>query len=255
MGSYLTAYTSSPWGAGQFRPAVVVPAVFAALFGPVVGGVGAAVGTLIVDSIKHGFPYPPGLVASVPGNLVGFLFFGWLMKKEFSWGNFIRSSQITLLVSNAMTAFLYVYYRTFIEGFFPPAFKESWIYISLGFLAWWYVTMLPFMLLLGPPFIRAIASAFPGLVSKEISLSTIKSEASRSSFSLAMILPGIVMLAVGIMMTLADPSRIIELKLAQSPLILAGMQVMFVGSGLALLVLGSVTYLTGKTSVSIAQVR
>ena len=53
MGSYLTAYISSPWGSGQFRPAVVIPAVFSTLFRPVVGGVGAAVGTLIVDSVKH----------------------------------------------------------------------------------------------------------------------------------------------------------------------------------------------------------
>ena len=44
MGSYLTAYISSPWGSGQFRPAVVIPAIFATLFGPFVGGIGAAPG-------------------------------------------------------------------------------------------------------------------------------------------------------------------------------------------------------------------
>ena len=37
LGSYATSYIESPWGTGQFRPAVVIPAVFAILFGPIPG--------------------------------------------------------------------------------------------------------------------------------------------------------------------------------------------------------------------------
>jgi len=84
MGSYLTAYTASPWGSGQFRPAVVLPAIFATLFGPIVGGLGAALGTLIADSVKYGQIYVRSLVAAVPGNFVGFYLFGRLMQKRFS---------------------------------------------------------------------------------------------------------------------------------------------------------------------------
>jgi len=246
MGSYLTAYIESPWGAGQFRPAVVIPAVFSTLFGPLVGGLGAAVGTLIADSVKHGQIYIRSLVAAVPGNFVGFYLFGWLVKRKFSWENFIKASQVSLVVSNAVVALLYVYFRAFVDVSLPLAFREAWVYVSLGLLAWWYVTMLPFVLLFGPPLIRAVASAFPGLVSEEIRFSTIKSDLPRKSFSLAMIIPGLIMLLVGTGITLPDPGQMLALNLAPSPLILTGMQVMFVGSGAVLLILGLLVHATGR---------
>ena len=77
--SFATAYIQSPWGMGQFRPAVIVPAFFAVVFGPWVGGVGAAVGTLICDSIKHGTLYMGSLIAAVPGNFVGFYLLGYVI--------------------------------------------------------------------------------------------------------------------------------------------------------------------------------
>jgi uncharacterized membrane protein len=245
MGSYLTAYISSPWGSGQFRPAVVIPAVLSTLFGPVVGGLGAALGTFIVDSASHGQIYVRSLVSAVPGNFIGFYLFGWLMKRKFSWENFVKASQVTLLVANVIVAFLYVYFRAFVEASYPLVFREAWIYVSLGLVAWWYVTMLPFVLLLGPPLIRAVASAFPGLVSEQVKSST-KGETPRRSFSMAMILPGFVMLLIGLALIFASPSQILELKLAPSALILAGMQVMFVGSGIVLLVLGMFVIASGK---------
>lgn len=246
MGSYLTAYISSPWGSGQFRPAVVVPAVFSTLFGPMVGGIGAAVGTLIVDSAKYGQIYIRSLVAAVPGNFVGFYLFGRLMKRRFSWENFIKASQITLVVSNAIVAFLYVYFRAFVEVSYPVAFRDAWIYVSLGLIAWWYVTMLPFVLLLGPPLIQAVASAFPGLVSEQVKSSTMRGEVPKRSFSLAMMLPGLLMLLIGIALTLADPGHVLALNLAPSPLILAGMRIMFMGSGAILLVLSILVLATGR---------
>jgi len=107
--SFATAYVESPWGAGQFRPAVVIPALFATIFGPMPGGVGAALGTLIADSVKHGQLYPGSFLAAVPGNFIGFYVFGYIMKKKFSWKRFIWASQITLTVANLIVAFLYVF--------------------------------------------------------------------------------------------------------------------------------------------------
>ncbi len=249
MGSYLTAFTSSPWGSGQFRPAVVIPAVFSTLFGPLVGGFGAAIGTLIADSAKYGQIYIRSLVSAVPGNFIGFYMFGWFMKRRFSWENYVKASETTLLVSNAAVAFLYVYFRTFVDASYPVAFRDAWIYVSLGLIAWWYVTMLPFVLIIGPPLIRAIASAFPGLVSEEVKFSTMKREVPRKSFSLAMILPGMLMLLIGVAITLANPEQMYALKLAYGQsynVILAGMQVMFLGSGAILLALGIVALATGR---------
>jgi len=246
MGSYVTAYMHSPWGAGQFRPAVVIPAVFASLFGPLIGGLGGAVGTLIADSASHGQIYVRSLVSAVPGNFVGFYLFGWLMRKKFTLEKFIKTSQITLLVSNAIVAFLYVYFRVFVEASYPLAFREGWVYISLGLVAWWYVTMLPFVLIFGPPLIRVISSAFPGLVSEEIKTSSMKTESLKRDFSLALITPGAFMLLIGMFVIFTDPNQLLALRVAPSALILAGMQLMFVLSGAVLLALGLLIYATGK---------
>jgi len=62
------------------------------------------------------------------------------------------------------------------------AFRDAWVQVSLGLVAW-YVTMLPFVLLIGSPLIRAVASAFPGLVSDKVRSSTLKSELPRRSFA------------------------------------------------------------------------
>jgi hypothetical protein len=245
MGSYLTAYISSPWGSGQFRPAVVIPAVFSTLFGPMVGVLGAAVGTLIVDSAKHGQIYVRSLVSAVPGNFLGFYLFGRLVKR-FSWENYVKATQISLLVSNAIVAFLYVYFRAFVEASYPVVFKEGWIYVSLGLVAWWYVTMLPFVLLIGPPLIRAVASAFPGIVSEQVRSATVKGEALKKSFSLAMIVPGAVMLLVGVGIVLADPDWILALNVAPNAVVLAGMEAMFIIGGVILIFLGLLVLATGR---------
>jgi uncharacterized membrane protein len=249
MGSYLTAYISSPWGSGQFRPAVVIPAIFAALFGPFVGGIGAALGTLIADSVKHGELYVRSLVSAVPGNFIGFYLFGLLMKRRFSWENFVKTSQVTLLISNVIVAFLYVYYRVFVDVSYPVAFADAWIYIALGLVAWWYVTMLPFVLLLGPPLIRAVASAFPGFVSEHVRSSNVGSEVLRRSFSVALIIPGLIMLLIGITTMVVDPNQLLSLNIAANPLILTGMQAMFIVGAVILLALGIIILATGKLIV------
>jgi hypothetical protein len=63
--------------------AVVVPAVFAALFGPFVGGVGAAIGIFLSDMVVHGNALV-SLVAGVTSNYVMFHLIGWISAKDFS---------------------------------------------------------------------------------------------------------------------------------------------------------------------------
>jgi uncharacterized membrane protein len=97
ISSFATAYIPSPWGFGQFRPGVVIPAFFAAIFGPMPAGIGAALGTLIADSVKHGYLYPGSYLAAVPGNFIGFYLFGYILRKKFNWGRFILASNVTLI--------------------------------------------------------------------------------------------------------------------------------------------------------------
>ena len=55
MCSCIKAYIPSPWSYGQFRPAIVLPSFFATVFGPMPAGVGTPEGTLIANSVKHGY--------------------------------------------------------------------------------------------------------------------------------------------------------------------------------------------------------
>ena len=82
--AYATAYTESPWSHGQFRPAILIPALFATIFGSWVGGIDAAIGTLICDSIKHGPLYMLSLIATVPANFLVFFLYGYILKKRFT---------------------------------------------------------------------------------------------------------------------------------------------------------------------------
>jgi uncharacterized membrane protein len=71
----LTSFGLSVGGVA-FYPAVVVPAIFAVLFGPWVGGIGAAIGIFIRDVIYHGDPLL-SLVAGVTSNFAMFFLLGY----------------------------------------------------------------------------------------------------------------------------------------------------------------------------------
>lgn len=201
IGCYVTAYIPSPWGFGQFRPAVVIPAFFAAIFGPFPGALGAALGTLIADSTKHGTLYMGSLIAAVPGNFIGFYIFGYILKKKFSWARFISASLTTLTIANLIVAFLYIFAFKVLYLQALALSTDALIYLSVGLTIWWFVTMLPFVLLVTPLLIRIVATAFPSLVSDDLRIHTLKMELPRLSFGLAMVAPGVIMLLIGVATT------------------------------------------------------
>jgi uncharacterized membrane protein len=59
----------------RFWPAVVIPAVFSVLFGPVVGGVGVGIGIFISDMLSHGLLFL-SLSVGVTSNFAAFYFLG-----------------------------------------------------------------------------------------------------------------------------------------------------------------------------------
>ena len=200
IGSYLTAYIPSPWGAGQFRPAVVVPAFFAVVFGPLPAGVGAALGTLIADSAKYGYLYPGSFLAAVPGNFIGFYLFG-LITRRFSWGRFILASNVTLTVANFIVAVLYVMVFKILYLGDPKyiAFSSQALLVFIvGLTIWWFVTMLPFVLLVTPFLIRVTSYAMPSLIGPDIRGQTLRQELPMNMLSLAFLVPGASMLVVGL---------------------------------------------------------
>ena len=245
VGSFVTAYIQSPWGFGQFRPAVVIPAVFSIVFGPWTSGVGAAMGTLICDSIKHGQFYIPSLTAAVPGNFIRFFMLGKLLQGKFSWRRFVIVTMIILPITNAIVAFLYVP-TIYLLGFLPKALAASDLLIfATALTVWWFVTMLPFMLLFTPPLTKAVCSAVPSLVPQDVRSSSLKSEISKPLFALSLILPGALLLIIGVLLAFTPLGQIlfygltIKLKSGYAALSLDAMKVLFLISGITLSGIGT----------------
>jgi uncharacterized membrane protein len=76
--------TAPGLGLVRFWPPVIIPAVFAVVFGPLVGGLGAAVGIFISDMLIHGNALL-SLMAGVPSNLVMFAVIGYVANKKVGW--------------------------------------------------------------------------------------------------------------------------------------------------------------------------
>jgi hypothetical protein len=66
-----------------FLPAVVIPAVFAMLYGPWVGGISGAIGIFIRDMFVHGNA-ALSLVAGVPPNFILFFLIGYISYRNIS---------------------------------------------------------------------------------------------------------------------------------------------------------------------------
>jgi len=246
VGSYITAYIPSPWGFGQFRPAVVIPSFFAIVFGPMPSGLGSAIGTLIVDSVKHGYLYEGSLFAAVPGNFLGFYLFGHILRKRFTWSRFILASNLTLTLSNLMVATLYVFvFKVLYLGQLSELSLDALAFLVIGLTVWWFVTMLPFVLLVTPPLIRAAVSAFPTLVPEDVRAHSLQRELPRKTLGLAMLVPGTIMLLIG----LATSFTALGMYLLDffGALTKDLVQIMFYVSGSTLSMLGSII-LVSKSS-------
>jgi uncharacterized membrane protein len=76
--------TTPGLGLVRFWPQVVIPAVFAAVFGPRVGALGAGIGIFISDMLIHGNALL-SLMAGVPSNVVMFAIIGYMAKKKPNW--------------------------------------------------------------------------------------------------------------------------------------------------------------------------
>ena len=64
-----------------FLPAVVIPAVFAVLYGPWVGGISGAIGIFIRDMFVHGNA-ALSLAAGVPPNFILFFLIGYIAARD-----------------------------------------------------------------------------------------------------------------------------------------------------------------------------
>jgi hypothetical protein len=106
-------YTILPlsFGPVRFWPQAVIPAVFAAIFGPWVGGLGAALGIFVNDLILNNNPIL-SLLAGVTANFACFWLIGYLSKKRFRWALSVAGygafTAILLVIAFLYTEFIYV---------------------------------------------------------------------------------------------------------------------------------------------------
>ncbi len=214
----LTANVSF-FGVG-FLPAVLIPAVFAVLYGPWVGGISGALGIFIRDMFVHGNA-ALSLVAGVPANFILFFLIGYISYRQISLRQALAGitiSSICLLVPTfvflpdiealtglsaeviivafagtvilsqaaiAVVAIKWKEWRSYAIGavagqaigagllsitvwavspyflsYFGVPFAAA---LVIPLFIWTFVTELPFILLVGPPIIKACYKAFPNL--------------------------------------------------------------------------------------------
>jgi len=218
-------------GVVAFWPAAVIPAIFAVLFGPWTGGIGAAVGIFIRDMLFHGDPLL-SLSAGVTANFAGFFLIGYISRRSLDWkkistsvvvGGLVvtigillptvlfpaeskiftgLSSLDSILLFSATvvgsvllimavahfwpewknygvasliglgvgSAIIGVAVWAYSQLFFSPGgiFKApAPSYFILLWFVWTFATEIPFILVLGPPVIKACYKAFPSLKPKE----------------------------------------------------------------------------------------
>ncbi|MCZ2809464.1 MAG: ECF transporter S component [Candidatus Bathyarchaeota archaeon] len=77
-------------GVVKFWPAVIVPGIFAVLFGPWVGGTSAAIGIFVSDMIQpgHGIALLSLTVGST-SNFAGFYLIGLISRRNMKWRNLL----------------------------------------------------------------------------------------------------------------------------------------------------------------------
>jgi len=214
-------------GGVAFWPAAVIPAIFAVLFGPWTGGIGAAIGIFIRDMLFHGDPVL-SLSAGVTANFVGFFLLGYISRANLDWKKLSTSAVIgsiiiaaglllptvllptesgiftglspmdstllfivtvvaSILIMMAVAKFwhewknygvgsviglglgsaiiavvVWGYSQVFFSptSYFKAPIPSSFI---LVIFVWTFATEIPFILLLGPPIIKACYKAYPSL--------------------------------------------------------------------------------------------
>ncbi|MDP7976225.1 hypothetical protein [Tardisphaera saccharovorans] len=233
LGAMITEYTASPFGVGQFRPAVIIPGFFAIFFGPLVGGLSAALGTNTAAMLTNG-NLLLSLMAGVPGNFVGFYLYGYMLRK-FTWRKFVWATLISLFIGNLIAGLGVVsYYSLFIHGLSVETIR-GWA-VSLGLTAWWLITMLPFMYLALPPLLKVGAKAFPNLA--PLGLKTSDELPPLDTF-LSLFLPGLALLSFGILIAVRPSLGVYMMGLYKNASAFAyALKVMFIAGGVMLMVIG-----------------
>ncbi len=138
----------------RFWPAVIVPGAFAVLFGPWIGGVGAAIGIFISDMLMHGMPLL-SLSVGVPANFLGFYIIGYFTR-SYSLKRYCLAATTGLLVGSAIIG---VGVWTWSQAFILPGgttVSPLPIVSAFSIFLWTFVSEIPFLIFVVPPIVEVL---------------------------------------------------------------------------------------------------
>jgi hypothetical protein len=216
--TFFGIFAPPPIGVVRFWPVVVIPGVFATLFGPWVGGIGAAIGIFASDMVVHGNALL-SVTVGVPANFLGFYLVGYIARKEinlrklalvlaigaliivggiysivtylpetFEFTGLSTTDSVLLFLATVggsyaliiIVASLRPEWKSYgvasviglsvgsaIIGIGLVAYLNTPFYYSLLWFIWTFATEIPFLLLLGPPILKACYKVFPSLAPTE----------------------------------------------------------------------------------------
>lgn len=163
MVNALTSFISTPFGIGEFRPGVIVPAFFALVAGPIPAAIGAGVGSFIGDMVtlvpegRSTFLWAVG--AGGVGNFIGFLVLGWVYQKLRAWRGFVLGTTAGLFAGNVVASAGVVllgmlFLPTTALNPFPGMQMGLASGFFIGLLLFWFGTMFPFVIIFVPPILK-----------------------------------------------------------------------------------------------------
>jgi energy-converting hydrogenase Eha subunit C len=126
-------------GGVRFWPSVFIPAVFAEVFGPVVGGLGAAIGIFISDMVVHGNALV-SLSIGVPANFIGFYTLGYIARRTKKDSKILGVAAIVLQFVPAIALF-YLYKIGFLDFITAIVFLSVAIVSAVGIVISMFILM------------------------------------------------------------------------------------------------------------------
>jgi uncharacterized membrane protein len=122
-------------GVVRFWPGVFVPAVFAVLFGPIVGGLGAAIGIFLSDMVIHGNALL-SVTVGVPANFIMFYIIGYLSNRKVKK----EMSRIFLIAAMVIVVILIV-----VSQSLPWEMGETMVWMGVGLISLLILVLLGFL--------------------------------------------------------------------------------------------------------------
>ena len=148
----------------RFWPAVVGPAIFAVIFGPLIGGIGAAIGIFISDMMTHGMPLL-SLSVGVTSNFIAFFILGYLTRK-YNIYRYITAAILSNFVGSGIIAVGVVIWSQFFM--LPGATEVSALplILTVTVFASTFLMQIPFLIIIVPPAVEIIKKALPPSILK-----------------------------------------------------------------------------------------